>query len=337
MHGAGPALFAARRLGRRPAGVGEQRLGDRDDLRCRSVVVLEVHDARAGEHAREAREPGGIGTGEREDRLVRVADDAEVGALRQPGAHEPELRGADVLELVDEQVPEAELLLRGELLVVLERVRAPPQEVVEVDEPGPPLVALVAGVRVGDELDATHRCAPCQLRGGGVHVGPEQPGLRPLDLAREVGGDRERLGPAPLDDPQQEADLPLEQRGHRPVAPGGAAPQLGERDGVQGARGDAGTGSWRGGVRAGRDGERLEAPRELPGRMAGEGERQHVRRLGRTRGDPPRDPARQHTGLARSGPGHDRERSVLATAPPRAGSRRAQPAAAPSADRTDGV
>ena len=123
----------ARRSG--PAGVGEDGFGDGNDLRGRSVVLVEPHHVRAAELLAKSREPGRVGAGEGEDRLVGVADDGEVAPVPEPAPHEPELRRADILELVDEEVPEPEPLLVRELRVVAERVGAPPEQIVEVDQP----------------------------------------------------------------------------------------------------------------------------------------------------------------------------------------------------------
>ena len=65
---------------------------------------------------------------------LRVAHHAEVGPLAAPAPQQPELERVDVLELVDEEVPEPPALRGGELVVGLDQVAAAqPQQVVEVD------------------------------------------------------------------------------------------------------------------------------------------------------------------------------------------------------------
>ena len=116
---------------RAPAtGRAEHRVGGGDHLRRRPVVAPQADDADRGVPvAREVHlEPGEVlrvGAREAVDRLVAVADDAQVGPVAEPRAQEPELRGAGVLELVDVEVAEAPSLRVGERGVLLERVRAP--------------------------------------------------------------------------------------------------------------------------------------------------------------------------------------------------------------------
>ena len=112
------------------AGGPEHRVGGRDDLRRRPVVAPEAHEADVGEAlgrepAPEAGEVRRVGAGEPVDRLVGVADHAQVGPVAEPRAHEPELRRARVLELVDEEVTEPPSLRSRELGVALEHVGAP--------------------------------------------------------------------------------------------------------------------------------------------------------------------------------------------------------------------
>ena len=122
------------------AGWTEHRARGGDDLGRRAVVAPELHDADIGGSAptgttrRNPARYDGVGAGEPVDRLVGVADDAQVGAVAEPGAHQPELRRAGVLELVDEEVTEPPALRGRELGVAFEHVGAPDDEVVEVDE-----------------------------------------------------------------------------------------------------------------------------------------------------------------------------------------------------------
>ena len=214
-----------RGLGRRPA-VGQQRRRDGDDLRRRPVVAPELHHAGARELAREPAEQPGVGAGERVDRLVGVADHAQVGPVAEPGAHEAELRRAGVLELVDEEMAEPPPLHRRELGVGLQRVRAPPDEVVEVEEAAPPFLALVTLVDLGDLGRGARRLAPGARHGVGVTLGADQAGLRPFDLARDLGGVERGLRTASAHEGEQQPDLALDDAGHGAAAflgGGGAA------------------------------------------------------------------------------------------------------------------
>ena len=153
-------------------------------------------------------------------------------------AQQAELRGAGVLELVDVQVAEPPALRVGERLVALERVGAPGDQVVEVDEPALALLALVGTEDLGDLVGGPWWVAPRLGRGARVAVGGDQPGLGPLDLGRDVGGGQSGLAAAPTDDRQEHAHLALEQGGHRAPGVVDAAAQLRERDRVERAGGD---------------------------------------------------------------------------------------------------
>ncbi len=63
----------------------------------------------------EAVQQRGVGAVEAVDGLVRVADDEEVGLVGQHRGQEAELRGVDVLHLVDEEVAGAPADGVGEL------------------------------------------------------------------------------------------------------------------------------------------------------------------------------------------------------------------------------
>ena len=80
---------------------GEQPVGEREDLR-RAPVVARERDLAGGRVARrEAGQVVGRGAGERVDRLVLVADDADVLAIAEPQLQEALLERVRVLVLVD--------------------------------------------------------------------------------------------------------------------------------------------------------------------------------------------------------------------------------------------
>ena len=98
-----------------PAAPEQHRVGDGEDLRRRAVVLGEAHDLGGGEAGREPPQGLGVGAVPGVDRLVGVADDAQVEAVAAPGIEQRLLQGVDVLELVDEEVLEAPPLGPGEL------------------------------------------------------------------------------------------------------------------------------------------------------------------------------------------------------------------------------
>ena len=139
--------------GRTVPGGSEHRACGRHDLRGGAVVAPEADDPDVGEAfgrklCGEAYEERWVGAGEPVDRLVAVADDAEVGAFSEPRPEQPELRRARILELVDEEVPESPALRGREVGVAFEHVGAARDEVVEVDEAAAPLLALVLAVHL---------------------------------------------------------------------------------------------------------------------------------------------------------------------------------------------
>ena len=173
----------------------EDGVGHGQDLGRRAVVVVEVHDRGRREAVPEAGEVAGVGAVPGVDRLVGVADHAQVGAVAPPRLEQAELEGVDVLELVDEQVPEAPALGGAERAVVLQGVGAQDQQVVEVDQAGAwpsrarsarrgrpwPTPAPAGGGRRRWRRPRSRRATPS--------------GLGPLDLGGDVG--RGTAGPGP--------------------------------------------------------------------------------------------------------------------------------------------
>jgi hypothetical protein len=79
----------------------------RDDARTRSVVLLELHDRRAGVVAPETADVAHVRAAPAVDALIVVADDAQVVVPAHELPQEPVLRRVRVLELVDEHIVEA--------------------------------------------------------------------------------------------------------------------------------------------------------------------------------------------------------------------------------------
>ena len=247
----------------------------------------------------EVREERRLGARERVHGLVAVADDAEIRAVAEPRAQQTELRGRRVLELVDVEVAEAPALCSRELGIVLERVGAPGDEVVEVDEPATALLAFVRPVDLGDLIRRAGEIAPGRGGRAGEPVGRDEACLRPLDLARHFGGGEAGLPSSrgTAEEWDEDAHLALEQRGHRATGVVDPPPQLRERDGMERAGGDRVLHV-----------EPAQARAQLARRLAGERDGEHVPGIDCALARLERDPAREHARLARARAGKDRER-----------------------------
>ena len=114
-----------------PAEMRSQAVREVEDLRRGAVVLLEAHDRRVREPTRETEQVVGRRAGERVDRLVVVAHDAEVVASAEPAVEQPRLQRVHVLELVDGEGVEPRAGRLGGLGVLVEqsgrRARACPR------------------------------------------------------------------------------------------------------------------------------------------------------------------------------------------------------------------
>ena len=115
-------LFAARGAG--PQGLPEAAAVMRDDaarrredFRRRAVVLLEPHHQRAREIALEFEDVADLGAAPAVDRLVVVANTAQIAVMLRQQPQPQILREIGVLVLVNQQIAEA-LLIRGEDLGV---------------------------------------------------------------------------------------------------------------------------------------------------------------------------------------------------------------------------
>ena len=91
---------------RRP-GIGEDGPGGGDHLWRRPMVVVESEHDGAREEVGEPVEERGVGPVPAVDGLSGVADHEEIGPSSEPGREQAPLGRIHVLELVDEQVPDA--------------------------------------------------------------------------------------------------------------------------------------------------------------------------------------------------------------------------------------
>ena len=196
---------------------------------------------------RERREIGARGPGERVDRLVLVADDAQVGAVAEPQLEQPLLERVRVLILVDAEPALARTDSGGGLRVAFEEIDGADQQVVEVDPIRACLRAFVAGEDLDEQVDRDGRLTAGLggAAGDGALVGRrrEPPALGPLDLVGQVLGRGEPVvaGQA-ASDRHDERQLGVEQVGQRLVVvmrrPEVA--QLAQRMGMEGAGRDPG-------------------------------------------------------------------------------------------------
>ena len=91
-------------LGGPAAGLGEQAVGEVDDLGGGAVVADQLDDGRVRVAGAEVEQVVGGGAGEGVDRLAGVADDAQAVAVAEPEVQQALLERADVLVLVDHEV-----------------------------------------------------------------------------------------------------------------------------------------------------------------------------------------------------------------------------------------
>ena len=259
-----------------------QTIRQREHLRRRAVVLLQPHHRRLRVARGQPEQPLGRGAGEAVDRLVVVADRAELVAVAEPELEQRLLEQVHVLVLVDRE--RAEALAQGgqRPLVLLVHPHRLLEEILEVDQAGSLLSLLVLAEDTRHQVGRDRRlvrteAAPVALR-------RQTPVLGPLDLGREIA-----RGPEAVWLRQRVADLAQEQRlgredSTRPLA---ASPhELRERGRVEGPRLDA--------VHA----EPLEPAAHLARGLVGEGDRKDLVRAERARGDLLRDPASDRRRLA---------------------------------------
>ncbi len=239
------------------------------------------------------------------DRLVGVADDAQVGASGAPGLEQVQLQGVDVLELVDEEMAELPVLHFGDARVFEHGSCAQDEHVVEVDEGSLALDPLVALVDRGNRARRERRAASRSLGFRRVVRRVDHPRLGPLDL----GGDIRRLrrctgtgAPGRLrDEGRQDRRLAIEQRRRRLALVTPALAQLGEGDRVEGAGGGLAPQS-----------ESAEAGAELARGLASERDDEHVAGISGLGGEAIGHPPGEHSGLPGPRPRQDAQRGTCA-------------------------
>ena len=198
--------------------------------------------------------------GEGVDRLVVVADRAQLVAVAEPAVEKGLLEQVHVLVLVDGErlIAAANLVQRA--LVGIEEPDRQLEQVLEVDPALVDLAPLVFAVDPKHEVLRNRRLVVAER----AHVvgRRDAPVLRPLDLGREVGRGPEAVGP-----PQRVPDVAERQRLRGEDLPGRLGReelQLTQRRGVEGRAPHA------------RDAELLEPPAHLTCRLVGERDREDL-------------------------------------------------------------
>ncbi len=268
----------------RAAELRDEAVRQRQDLRRRAVVLLQPHDQRAREARRHPEQVLRRRAREGVDRLVVVADDAELVAVADPALQQRLLEQVHVLVLVDRERPVA-LLERGERVrILVEHLHRVLEEILEVDEAALGLARLVRSEHALHDIVGNRRLVFVQRPP--IRLWREAAVLRPLDLRREVGeraeAERHRQRPR---DRQQDRRL----RGQHLADRAGEVVELGERGRVERPRGHAGDAQprqplahLRRGLVRERDGEDLVGRERAARHLVGDAPRDR-RRLARAR------------------------------------------------------
>ncbi len=147
--------------GGQPQRVGEQAVGQIEDLARGSMVHSQVETASGGEPPAEVPQVLAGGAREGVDGLVFVTDHPDIEAIPQPRTQKVELRRVGVLELVDAEPRVALPDLLREVRAIGQQVGEPKDHVVEVDQPVVVLALFVAAhdshQQVGRERESATR------------------------------------------------------------------------------------------------------------------------------------------------------------------------------------
>ncbi len=120
-------------LPRRLAVVGDQRVGAVEDVAVRAVVLLQLDQVLDLEFALEGRHVADIGAAERVDALVVVADREHRAMLAGHQLQPLVLQIVGILEFVDQDVPEARLVMLAQRLVARQQFIGAQQQFGEID------------------------------------------------------------------------------------------------------------------------------------------------------------------------------------------------------------
>ena len=279
--------------------VGDDRVGRVEDRLRRPVVLLQHHDRDVRKGVLELEDVPHVRTPELVDRLVAVADDADVVVLLGQGQHEVVLDDVGVLVLVDQDVLEAALVVGEEVGLGVEELDGLGEEVVEVHGPGALEAGLVLPEDVADLPLVDH------LGGLGVLVGrhavvlgradhrvhrPRREALRvERQVADHVAGEAVGVG------------LVVDRELLRIREPVGIPPEDPHASRVEGRDPH---------LLRHRTHQRADPRLHLVGGLVGEGDGQDLERADPVVADQVGDAVREHPRLARPGAGDDQQRAV---------------------------
>ena len=287
--GLGPQL-----LGLAPEVVGDHRVGRVEDGLARPVVLLEQHHGDVRERVLELEDVAHVRPAELVDRLVAVADDADVAALGREHEDEIVLDAVGVLVLVDEDVAEPTLVVLEHLGELAEQLDGVDQQVVEVHGPGLEQAGLVVGEDVRD-LALEDRLGPFLVllgadsvvlggRDGAVHRARRELLGIETEVADDVSGEAVGVGLVVDRERRREPHLPgiAAQDAYARRVERGHPHLLGDRT------------------------DQLGHPAlHLVGGLVGEGDGQDLERRDTLVLDEVGDAVGEHAGLARARAGHD--------------------------------
>ena len=284
---------------RLPVGVVlDDRVGRAQDRVGRAVVLLQRDDVRSGEVGLELRDVADVGSPERVDRLVLIADGADVLVLGAEELEKPVLRVVRVLVLVDEDVAERSLPARERLGEALEDLHREHEHVVEVDGVRGVQAALVELVHLRDGLVPERRDARDVLLRRHELV------LRPGDLRVDAArGEALRVLPELLQARLREAHLILvvvDREARRVPEPLGLPSEHAPARRVEGEDPDRASG---------RAEHPLQALPHLPRGLVREGDRENLIRADLQVLDEVRDPVGENAGLPGTCAGDDEQRA----------------------------
>ncbi len=115
------------------AGVlGDQARGGGENVRRRAIVAFEADDLRAGEVLFKAQDVVDLGAAPAVDRLIVVADAADIRAALRQEPQPQVLRDVGVLVLVDEDVAEAAMVVGEHVRMLAEEPDAFEQQIAKV-------------------------------------------------------------------------------------------------------------------------------------------------------------------------------------------------------------
>ena len=320
--------------------VGDDRVGRVEDRLGGAEVLLEHDRGHVGERPLELQDVADVGAAPAVDRLVRVADDGDIAVGLAEQLDDLVLGVVGVLELVDEDVPEARLVGLAHVGVGLQQVGGDHEQVVEVHGVGSVQSVLVLRVNVGDALaegiGPLTRLFPERLEVDQLRLGLADDALyrarrQPLLVVAELGGDH-------LDQASRVAVV-VDREARAEAQPVGVGPQHAQAGRVEGRDPH---------LVGGRPDELDHPGPHLVGRLVGKGDGQDPPRRRVTGRHQVRDAPGEHACLARAGPGDDQQRSAAVlhrgplgerqvvdqgSGPPRERARRSRRAPPPSAVR----